>query len=438
MSIGFISLLLGIALVAAIAISFAKKINAGMLAFAFAIIIAIVTGTNFNTILGGFPTKVVMAMFTITFLFGFLTENGTEEWLAKKLMHLTSRIPKAVPYAIFFVALLLGATGGANTLFFAVTLAMPIGVAYGMSVWEVGAICVLGSNGGSYAPISLHGTTARSLIEVADNGVWADSAMTINWYIFFTAIIVYLVAITIYYFAFKNYKIQAVGTVEKPPKATSDQKLCLYIILIMVILMVVPFLLSKMFPANGTIKFILKYCDITLLATLGIVFLSLLGKGNTSEIIKKRVPWNTIVLIFGMGMLINLAAELGVLDFLVEYLKAMPTWLVVPAFLFFAGVMSLFSSSLSVVYPTLIPIASGMCLANSNINPVAIFAGIVIGAATAAMSPMSMSGAFVMAGVPEETCSGDKLFKNLLIMAFVSLGILVVCAFVGLFGLFSI
>lgn len=428
------------ALVISIWISFKKGTNGGLLAFGFAILIAIATKTKFKVLLAGFPTNVVMALFSLTFFFGFLIENGTAEWLAKKLMYATRKVPKFIPYVFFFVCVLMGAFGGPNTLIFCITMAIPIGLACGMPAWESGVICVLGVNCGSYSPMSTHGTISRSFIALANNGHWAESAMTINWYIFFTALIVYLIAITIYYIGFKNYKIKndVLQGASQPPKATKNQSLCAATMFWMIAMMVIPFVLNKIFPDNAVISYILGYCDITLLATLGAIFMVLMKLGDDKEILKRRVPWGTIVLIFGMGMLIGLASSLGVMDFLTSKLEAMPTWLVTPAFVFFAGFMSVFSSSLSVVYPTLIPIASGIALANTAVNPVAVFAAIVIGAATCAMSPMSMSGAMVMAGTTPEQCDGQKLFKNLLVFAFITLAILVVLAFCGLFGLFSI
>ena len=142
-------------------------------------------------------------------------------------------------------------------------------------------------------------------------------------------------------------------------------------------------------------------------------------------------------MVFGMGMLVNLASTLGVFDYLTEVAEGIPAGLVGPVFLLIAGVMSLFSSSLSVVYPTVLPIA-GLFAMNYGLNPVMALSVVIIGSATKAMSPLSGGGGQIMGACTEDICDNQIMFNKLFLTAFSTMIILFIEACIGLFGIFSL
>ncbi|MEY8337675.1 hypothetical protein AALB16_06530 [Lachnospiraceae bacterium 62-35] len=139
MNVAQISLMLGIFFVITIIISFVKKVNPGITGLCFAIIAAIATGTKFKSLQLGFPTSVVLTLFSISLFFGYFIDNGTVQWIAKKLLCMTHNVPKLMPFIFFAVALILGGIGGANMIVFSVAIAFPVGLASGMKPWETGA-----------------------------------------------------------------------------------------------------------------------------------------------------------------------------------------------------------------------------------------------------------------------------------------------------------
>ena len=163
----------------------------------------------------------------------------------------------------------------------------------------------------------------------------------------------------------------------------------------------------------------------------------MLALGNEKAIIKKRIPWNTLIMLSGMGMLLGLGSSLGVNDYLGELAQNIPTAVVVPFFALLAGAMSLFSSSLSVVYPTLLPIAGALAM-SSGINPVAVMAGIIIGSATTAMSPLSTAGAMLMANCSEDICESSVMFNKMFEMVVFAMVLLACCAAIGMFSLWGV
>jgi di/tricarboxylate transporter len=312
---------------------------------------------------------------------------------------------------------------------FSCALALPIGFASGIKAWETGTICLLGTQAGSYFPFSQHGSTARTIIEGMNDGVWAEQAMAINWKIAFIAVVVYIIIIGAFYFVFKNYQLSKVEGVYKPEPFTSVQKKSLVMIALALSLMIIPPAILK-FVSIPALKTIVGYCDVTPICLLGAVINLLLGLGNESKVLKKRVPWNVLAMIFGMAMLVNLASKLGVLDYLSAIAQNIPVAAVAPVFLLAAGFISLFSSTLSVVYPTLLPIA-GIVAMNTGINPLLAFSVIVIGSATTAISPLSVGGGQVLSCCTEEICDGQTMFTKQFIMALVSMAILTALSIVG-------
>lgn len=91
------------------------------------------------------------------------------------------------------------------------------------------------------------------------------------------------------------------------------------------------------------------------------------------------LPWGTLIMICGMGMLISVAIKAGTIDQLSHWISGnIPAELVPIALGIVAGLMSLFASTLGVVTPALFPIVP--TLANTaSIDPMLLFVAIVLG-----------------------------------------------------------
>lgn len=245
MSVEQISIMLGIFFVITIIISFVKKVNPGIVGLCFAIIAAVATNTKFSVLQSGFPVNVVMTLFSISLFFGYFIDNGKVEWIAKKLLYMTQNIPKLLPFIFFVIAMILGGIGGANMVVFSVAIAFPVGVASGMKAWETGAICLIGTQCGSYLPWGTHGSTARAVIETMNDGAWADVAMELNWKWWLTSLIVYIIVIAAFYIIFQNYKLTKSEKAEQPGELNHIQKLSIIQIAIVLLLIICMPLLAK-------------------------------------------------------------------------------------------------------------------------------------------------------------------------------------------------
>ena len=103
-----------------------------------------------------------------------------------------------------------------------------------------------------------------------------------------------------------------------------------------------------------------------------------------------------------------------------------------------AGFMSFFSSGLGVVFPTLIPTASGLA-SGLGVGAVELVTVIVIGGTVSGFTPISTTGALIMAGVAqqenaEEKFPQNRLFVELFAVSFIALAVLAIMAVIGVYG----
>ena len=100
--------------------------------------------------------------------------------------------------------------------------------------------------------------------------------------------------------------------------------------------------------------------DVGLVAIIFAVIALLMKLAPQKEAIAK-IPWNTIIMIAGAGMLIAVAVKAGTIKMLSAWVGAnVPTPLIPLAFSIIAAIMSFFSSTTGVVAPALFPLIPGL------------------------------------------------------------------------------
>jgi len=135
--------------------------------------------------------------------------------------------------------------------------------------------------------------------------------------------------------------------------------------------------------------------------------------------------------------LISVISELGGVSLLTTFLaNLMNKGTAIPILALLSGVMSMFSSAVGVVMPTLIPTAVELSdKLNHVISPAVITITIAIGSHFVTISPFSTMGALAIASAPE-VVDRKKLFNQLFAYAFVSLAFIAI--FLWILGLLGI
>lgn len=210
----------------------------------------------------------------------------------------------------------------------------------------------------------------------------------------------------------KSNKMEQAIEMDKPDKFEPKQRTNLNLIIAMVVIILSAPILHLVFPSNEIITLINSKMDVGLVAIILAVVASFLKLADEKQVIAK-VPWNTLIMICGVGMLIAVAIKAGTIDLLASWVGTnIPIALIPISMCVIAGIMSFFSSTLGVVCPALFPIVPAI-VAATGLNPMALFTCIVIGAQATSFSPFSSGGAMILSSCPNED-ERTKLFPRLM------------------------
>lgn len=179
--------------------------------------------------------------------------------------------------------------------------------------------------------------------------------------------------------------------------------------------------------------------NVGLISFLIAILLILIGVGNEKECIR-AIPWNTLMLVCGIGVLMNVVIEAGGIGLLARTLASIMTPRTAPALLALSsGIMSWFSSTSGVVMPTMIPtiptIMESMSALGGTIPGAMLVSAVVCGSSPAGISPASTGGALVMAAISEDesitAAESNRLFMKLFLMSMFEVFMAVLCIFLG-------
>lgn len=416
MNWGLISLIM---LVVAIILGFSRKLNVGLLCIAFAVVLGPLSGFKEAAVIAGWSTNLFMMLLGVTFLFSIAQTNGTLELFARKVVALVGKQTKLIPVAVFLMTTFLAAIGPGTIPVMALT--MPISMALaaetGITPLLLAPITVLGSAAGGISPIAPTGIIGLTLAS-------AQGIKGIDMPYFYNSLMAETIWAFILYIALGGHKIKTEKVLKQSdlPAFNKNQ----LITMVGVITMVMIVLVTK---ANvGLVSFL-----------LGVALLLLKVADEKKSI--NCIPWGTLILVCGVGVLMNLAIKLKGIELLAKFLATLMTEGTASMIIgLTAGIMSWFSSTSGVVMPTLIPTVTSLQTAvGGNISALDLISAITNSAHTAGTSPASTGGALAMAAyaanahiTPEQQ---NKLFIQMFIVA--ACGVVVVSILAGL-GLYRI
>lgn len=172
------------------------------------------------------------------------------------------------------------------------------------------------------------------------------------------------------------------------------------------------------------------------------LLLILFGIGNEKAAIK-MVPWNVMILICGVNVLMAVTKQMGGIELLSDLLSSMMNQKTAsPLMAMTGGIMSWFSSANGVVFPTLIPALPDIVTKVGGTASVAeMVMGIIAGATATGISPFSTGGSLMLASYSQETKASEKeqqaIFLKLIILSVANVPGVIIFAFIGGFRLFG-
>ena len=381
-------------LAAAIFLGFFRKMNTGLVCIGFALLLGKIAGMADRDIIGGFNYSLFLMLLGVTYLFGLAEINGTLKLLTRKITVLAGKHTYMIPVVMYVFATVLSALGPgtipttAIMMVFGMTLAVEMKINPAM----LAAIIFLGAAGGGMSPLAATGIIGLDLCQgFGLTGI--EMPLLVN------GILSSTVYAALVYVAFGGYKLKSdvVLQFSDIPAFNKEQIITLIGIAGMVGLVL-------LFKVNvGLASF-----------TVAMV-LSFLRVSDEEQALKK-IPWGTLLLICGVGVLMNVIIALGGIDLLSASLASVMNAKSATAILgVTAGVMSWFSSTSGVVMPTLIPTIPHIIEQMSiSVNPVEWVTAISMVSNTAGISPLSTGGALALAAYSAEAgvAAGelDRLF----------------------------
>ena len=415
-----VAIILAIAL--AIFLGYKTKINTGLFCIVFAYIIGcFVMGLKPKQVIGYWPTSTMFVILSVSLFYNFAAINGTLEKMSGALLYACRKFPGLLPYALLAVAVILSVMGA--TYFTVLAFLAPITlVICDESRMDklTGAVAInCGALAGGNFPTSNLGVIFRGLADTAFEAspdVAAVETFGMEMKIFLFSVLFSLVLVTIFRFGFKeNRNIGKGVTFNKPAVFTKDQKITLSLMMIMMVVVLIFPLMQILMSGNAAIQYISSKVDVGLVAIVFAVIALLLKLAPQKEALAK-IPWNTIVMIAGAGMLIAVAVEAGTIDALSTWIGSnVPKPLVPIAFSIVGAIMSFFSSTTGVVAPALFPLIPNLA-ASAGLTSSALFACTIIGAQSSAISPFSSGGSLILGSTPKEE-DRNMLFNRLLMVA---------------------
>ena len=404
-----ISLLLFIGV---ILLAFFRKVNVGVVALAVGAIAVRIFGLTDKQLIAGISASMFATLVGITLLFAAVTQTGALDLLARKIIALAGNRMWIIPIAVYIAGFIVAGVGPGAIPALAIipAIAAVIAVEVGFDPIMLVLIGEAGLMAGRMTPI----TPEAAIITKAAADAGIDNVMGT---VLLCQTLVTMIYSVIMWVIFKGYKVKTpLNPIEKNslPKFNSKQIIALCGVLLMMILLI--------------------FCNVNIgIAAFGVAaLLFLLGVADDAKAIK-ALPWGTIVMVLAVGALLDIVNAMGGIDLMSQGMSAIMTKsTATPIMGISAGLLSLVSSALGVVYPTMMPMCAGIAVQVGGVNPVALMAAVGAGGSLAGISPLSTGGALAMAAmgtaIPNLSKEEEnRRFIQLFIMAGIALLTLAIC-----------
>lgn len=403
--------------VAAIIIAFFRKNNIGVLAMTLGTIGIRFFGISDKQFIAGINIGLFTTLVGITLLFAIVIQTGVLDLIAKKIVGLAGKRIWLLPILIGLTGFILVGIGpgGVPVLAIIPPLAVSIARQTGYNPLMMALIGIMAMTPGRFSPLTPEGAIIISALEKSGLSQLAILAIIIN------TIMTSLVVCLVLFVLFGGHKVKAKKDMEimaVTEKFTSNQLKALGAIVLMLVLI------------------IFGKVNIGLAALSCAAILLFFRVADDASCIK-AMPWNTILMVLFVGALLRVVDKMGGISLMRDALASIMSPSTAASLTgFSAGLLSLVSSALSVVYPTMMPICVDLANQIGGTHPVALMSAVAEGGALAGTSPMSTGGALILAALGGELKKEftkeyqNKVFAQLLLVSGINLVVLLICAFI--------
>jgi Na+/H+ antiporter NhaD/arsenite permease-like protein len=446
-----LSLIAFLVLVAAFAIGSFTKINAGLLATVAAFGVGtLLAGMSIKDVIGQFPAGLFFILVGATLLFAIVRINGTIDLLAYWAERLAGDRKILVPILMFLLTAALASAGAFTPA--AIAIVAPVGLALGMrfgiSTLAMGLVIVQGANAGAFSPVNPFGVLANKMLDGA--GASDDSFKLYAYCFVFNAILAAIAYLLVQAIMKRRgapadanhqageasgmkYDGGAAAAAGRGTEAPSGSGTA-------VLTAPAP---TSVAAGSGTKTGPEKVAatPMRILTLVGIasllVLTTVLGMdvGVASLVIAtvlivldsgvqkpavESMPWSAIILVTGIVTYVGMLEKMGALKELQEGIAGLGnSSLAALITSYVVAIVSAFASTtgtLGVISPVVAPIAMDPLL-----TPIGVITAISISSSVVDVSPMSTSGALLMASAQPK--DERMFFRALLLWAIAMIGV---------------
>ncbi|MDP9888730.1 SLC13 family permease [Pseudarthrobacter enclensis] len=442
-----LSLIAFLVLVAAFAVGSFTKINAGLLATVAAFGVGtLLAGMSIKDVIGQFPAGLFFILVGATLLFAIVRINGTIDLLAYWAERLAGDRKILVPILMFLLTAALASAGAFTPA--AIAIVAPVGLAlgarFGISTLAMGLVIVQGANAGAFSPVNPFGVLGNKMLDGA--GASDDSFKLYAYCFVFNAVLAVIAYALVQAImkrraakaearqadagnAMKNddgadapssgsvsgpggagtavltapaQTIVATGTKTGPVKVAATPMRILTLVGIASLLVLTTVLGLDVGVASLVIAAVLIVLD-----------------SNVQKPAVESMPWSAIILVTGIVTYVGMLEKMGALKELQEGIAGLGnSSLAALIASYVVAIVSAFASTtgtLGVISPVVVPIAMDPLL-----TPVGVVTAIAISSSVVDVSPMSTSGALLMASAQPK--DERMFFRALLLWAIAMIG----------------
>lgn len=382
-----------LALLAAITISFASRLNVGIAAIPLAWMVGVYAGQPADAVLSGFPSSLFVTLAGVTLLFALAESNGTIGNLATRLATLASGRSRLLPVIVFFIACAISTLGPGAIPAAALVAPLAFAMAAPAAIppFLTALMVANGANAGNLSPLSAVGIIANTRIAAAGLGehelkVWAANFIAHA-----------VVAGVAYALLVRHVPRRPVIDTSVPAAPLArGQWLTIGVV-------------------AAWIAAVVGFAAPLGLAAFAAAAVLVAARTADETAALRGMPWAAIVMVCGVTMLVTTAERVGGMQLFTSLLATLAT----PATLngviaFVTGAISTASSTSGVVLPTFLPMAPGLVQQVGGGDPLAVALSINVGASLVDVSPLSTIGAICVAAIASAEVARD-LFRRMLI-----------------------
>ncbi len=407
-------------LVVAFAWGSVTAVNAGLIAIVAAYAVGVLlAGLTVAQVTAQFPANLFFILLGATLLFSIVRVTGTIDLLAAWAERLSQGKRVRVPVLMFALTAVLATAGAFTPAAVAIVapVALALGARFGISALAMGLVIVQGANAGAFSPVNPFGVVANDMLARANA---PDDSLALYVYCFlFNAVVAAVAYVLVQWWASRSAgeaAAAAAGPVDvegrAPPSAVSvpaGEPAGLDAIRALSLLGIASLLVL-------TLGFGLDVGVAALFASLVLIAI----RPGIQKPALAGVPWSAILLVTGIVTYVGVLEEIGAIAELQASIATLGSSSVATLVTsYVVGFVSAFASTtgtLGAITPVVVPLATDPLL-----TPLGVVTTIAIASSVVDVSPMSTSGALLMASAqPKDEA---LFFRALLVYAIVMIGV---------------